>query len=119
MKYKGKEQVTKALCYGTFAYFDFQVAESILRELNENYRNLSRFYIGNLPDKDRIEDFYYEDIDYTDQINDAQSPIGIWRSKDDVQSLAQAYGWEAQFHQMPDSFQGSHYRYDVILKRKL
>ncbi len=119
VNYEHKEHITKVLCYGTFAYFDFQVAKKMLRFLNESYKNVSRVYIGNLPNKDKAENFYYKDIDYTEQIDDAESPIGIWRSEDEMKELAADCGWGINFHKMPKTFQGSHYRYDVILKRKL
>ncbi len=118
INYEHKEQITKALCYGTFAYFNFNVAEKILLHLNENYKNITKIYIGNLPDKEKAEKFYYKEIDYKDQIDDAQSPIGIWRSVGEMKELATKCGWNVKFHKMPKNFQGSHYRYDVILIRK-
>lgn len=119
INYDPKEEITKALCYGTFAYFDLRVAEEMLRRLNEEYKNLSKFYIGNLPDKDRASDFFYENVDFSDQINDSTSPIGIWRNESEMKELANKTGWDAEFFRMPKIFQGSHYRYDVLLKRKL
>lgn len=115
--YKGKEKISKALCYGTFAYFNFRTAERMLCYLNKEYKNLQRIFLGNLPDKDRAAKFFYNNIDYSDQLNDAKSPIGIWRTKDEMKKLAADCGWKIEFHQMAEGFHGAHYRYDVLLTR--
>ena len=57
--YENKNQITKALWYGAFQYFDFITAEKILLCLSKEYKNLTRIYIGNLPDKDRTDKFFY------------------------------------------------------------
>lgn len=115
--YKEKERITKALCYGTFAYFDESTARKMLLNLNEAYKNLSVFFIGNLPDKDKAADFFYDKQDYETQLDNPKSAIGIWRTKDEMKELAAACGWKITFHQMPEKFHGAHYRYDAILTR--
>lgn len=106
---------TKALCYGAFSYFEKHSAEKILCLMREKFPNITHFYIGNIPDKERAASFFYDDIDYSELINDTQSAIGIWWSKDDFKSLANKAGWKTEFVHMPESFYAAHYRYDVIL----
>lgn len=115
--YKEKTGVTKALCYGAFQYFDFDKAKKILYHLNYEYENLVRIYIGNLPDKERAEKFFYKHIDYKNLLDNPQSSIGIWRSMEEMKKLANDCGWEIEFLQMPDNFYAAHYRYDVLLKK--
>lgn len=112
-----KDQITKALCYGAFQYFDFITAEKILLHLNDGYKNLTKIYIGNLPDRDRADSFFYKNIDYKDLLDNPQSSIGIWRNKEQMKKLAADCGWKIEFHQMPETFYAAHYRYDVLLTR--
>jgi cyclopropane fatty-acyl-phospholipid synthase-like methyltransferase len=110
-------QITKMLCYGAFQYFGFEMTEKILVHLNREYKKLTRIYIGNLPDKDKADSFFYKDIDFKKLLNDPQTSIGIWRTKDEMTKLAHDCGWKITFHHMPQEFYASHYRYDVILTR--
>ena len=111
-------KVTKGLCYGVFSYFEEEKAMNILKLLKVKYPSLSHFYIGNLPDKDRASNFYYDHIDFTDLLEDNQSSIGIWRNKKELTDLFNTNGWDVAFFNMPKSFYSSHYRFDVVLTRK-
>ncbi len=112
------EKYTKGLCYGVFSYFEKDSAESILRNIRNKYLNINKFYIGNIPDKDRAPDFFYKDIDYVNLLDDNQSALGIWWTKNDIGILADKTGWKAEFLNMPDDFFSAHYRFDVVLTKK-
>jgi hypothetical protein len=85
--------------------------------LNKEYENLTKIYIGNMPDKDRAYKFYYKKIDYKNLLGNPQSSIGIWRNKEEMKKLAIECGWKIEFHQMPEEFYAAYYRYDVLLTR--
>lgn len=106
---------SKAVCYGSFAYIEHERAEKLLIALKENFMNLKCVYIGNCPDKDLLVEFTenHEFIHGSD--NNPDTPIGIWRTKEEFKSFAQSCGWCISFHEMPDTFYASHYRYDAIL----
>lgn len=110
------QRFTKALCYGSFAYLPDGAA--LIRNLHDRFPNVRRVFIGNLPDKSRIKDFYYEGTYVPGIENDSESPLGIWRSESEFADLAGAAGWSAAFSKMPAEFYASAYRYDVALKRK-
>ena len=111
------ERFTKCLCYGVFNYFSFEDAERVLSGLSKRFLNIQTVYIGNLPDRDRAHVFYPEDKDFSELLDDRNSAIGIWRSKDDFTQLAHKTGWDEDFYVMPKDFYAAHYRYDAILKR--
>lgn len=111
-------QFTKALCYGAFTYFSQNNAEKLLQAVAENYPNLDRFFIGNLPDKAKSDVFLKGRKSASLDLNDCTSPIGIWRTKEEFTSLANDTGWEPEFSYMPKNFYAAHYRYDVLLVRK-
>jgi cyclopropane fatty-acyl-phospholipid synthase-like methyltransferase len=108
---------TKALCYGCLPYLSFREAEHILRRLSEKFSHIKTIYIGNLPDKKRAHLFYEERTGLSRVLDDNTSPIGIWRSKEELTKLSFATGWSVRFHNMPDNFYAAHYRYDAILSR--
>lgn len=110
-------EYTKALCYGVFSYFDRNMAENILRKIFNKFTNISRFYIGNIPDKNRVDKFFYKGIDYTKLIHDTQSAIGIWWTEDEFRELASKTGWNVEFIHMPANFYSAHYRFDLVLSR--
>lgn len=111
------ESFTKCLCYGAFTYFSYEDSEKVLSGLSGRFRNLQLVYIGNLPDRERAHLFYPEDKDFSGLLDDRNSPIGIWRSKDDFTQLAHRNGWDIDFYEMPVKFYAAHYRYDAILRR--
>jgi cyclopropane fatty-acyl-phospholipid synthase-like methyltransferase len=107
---------TKALCYGSFQYFPAEVAQTVLKLLYSKFSHLERVFIGNLPDKERASEFYKDNLNKK-ELNDSNSQIGIWRSKNEFEILAKEAGWKIQFFSMPPEFYASHYRYDVLLTR--
>ena len=111
------QRYTKALCYGSFAYFSYEDAERTLRALAGRFKRISTVYIGNLPDRDLAHLFYQDGRDYAKELSDNTAQIGIWRSRKEFEELATKTGWRIRFHVMPKEFYSSHYRYDAILER--
>lgn len=109
---------TKALCYGSFAYFTEADARQVLRGLRDRFANVSRLFIGNLPDRDRTHLFYAAETDYTSQLKDHAAPIGIWRSQAEFCALAADEGWELKSTLMPPEYYAAHYRFDALLTPK-
>jgi len=111
------ERFTKMLCYGSFSYFRQEDAANVLCQLNNRFKNVSKAFIGNLPDKNLAEKFYGANRPNFSELLDNESPIGIWRSPDEFITLANAYGWNAEVSVMPEKYYAAHYRYDILLTR--
>ena len=111
------ERFDAVLCYGSFPFFSAADGATVLRELNRRFVNVRRVYIGNLPDRDRAHLFYTPGTAYAAELDDPAAAIGQWRSASDWTALAQATGWRARLHRMPERFYAAHYRFDVILDR--
>ena len=116
-KEENPEQFSKALCYGAFSYLSHHDSTKLLQTLNKRFTNIERFYIGNLPDKDKAHLFYPQDTDFTSLLSERESPIGIWRSQKEFCNLANETGWNVSFSTMPKSFYSAHYRFDALLTR--
>lgn len=108
-------QFTKLVCYGSFSYIEQDRAEKLLCMLRKNFPNLQRIFIGNIPDKDFLPEFYGDRLYIPGIENDPDSPIGIWRTRIEFTSLAKKCGWQPSFHKMPAKYYAAHYRYDVIM----
>jgi len=109
------DMFNKVLCYGSFSYIEHHKAEKILCVLNERFKNIERIYIGNCPDKALLSEFVKNRNFEPGSENDPDSPIGIWRTREEFTEIAEGCGWRISFYTMPDSFYAAHYRYDVIL----
>ncbi|QHG66290.1 class I SAM-dependent methyltransferase [Pseudomonas putida] len=111
------ERFTKVLCYGSFSYFTEDTARSVLTRLSQDYTNVDRVFIGNLPDLDLHQAFYTDGKSHDHELKTAASLIGIWRSPAEFEALAASCGWSASIQRMPSEFYAGHYRYDVLLAR--
>lgn len=109
---------SKAVCYGAFAYIEQNKSERLLRSLNNNFPNIERVFIGEYPDKEHLSDFYGNRPLAPGIENDPESPLGVWRTKEEFISLAERCGWQAEIRQMPEKYFAAYYRYDVVLSRK-
>ena len=107
------ERVQKVLMYGCFAYFP--APEATLTTLRERFTQVSRVFIGNMPDLSLAEKFYYNGVPPLAELRDPESKIGVWWTEAEFRALAASCGWSASFSRMPAGFYASHYRYDVVL----
>ena len=105
----------KAFCYGSAQYLGWQKTHDLLQGMRKNFPNLERFFIGNLPDRDRIADFF-DGREYPSGIeDDSNSDLGRWWSRDEFSRISEQTGWHVSFRQMPASFYAAHYRFDAVL----
>jgi len=116
--YARPERFTKALCYGALMFFTVQDAAHLLAALRRRFRSLARLFIGNLPDRDRMHDFFRQG-EYRPGIeNDPTSPTGVWYTAGEFTRMAEDAGWSVEIQHMPESFYAAHYRFDALLVAK-
>ena len=108
---------TKVLCYGSFSFFSGTDASNVLEALGGRFANVSRVFIGNLPDRDRAGRFFPKGMDYEAEMDDHASQCGTWRSEAQLHELASAAGWSSRVSLMPAGFFNAHYRFDLVLDR--
>ena len=110
------DRFTKILCYGTFSYLTRKHAGILLEILSRRFTNATRFFVGNVLDRDKVK-AYYKDK-YVAGMEEHSETIGLWWTEEDFRVLARSAGWDAEFTRMPPEFFGAHYRYDVTLTRR-
>lgn len=106
---------TKAMCYGVFMFLDADEALACLGSLRARFPNVTRVFLGNLPDKARMEGFFRAGEYRPGMEADPASPIGVWRDASELMALAEQAGWSAWVRRMPPAFYAAAYRFDAIL----
>jgi len=109
---------TRALCYGSFAYFGDAEAEALLEAVHRRFPAVTRLFLGNLPDPGRAAAFYGHDLPSEAEMRDPASRIGVWRGREEILGLAARTGWSAALSTMPAGFFAAHYRFDALLTRR-
>lgn len=112
------QRFTKVLCYGSFMYFSDEDARATLKLVGARFTGVETFFVGNLPDRDRVEGFYSTREPAPGELDDPRALIGIWRTREAFAAMAADAGWDTTFVQMPEGFYSTHYRYDAVLRRK-
>ena len=108
------ERFSKAVCYGSWQYLPREDSMRLLAALRQCVPNIRRLFLGNLPDKRKLHDFFGDR--YEAGIEDiADSPIGVWWSPDEMRALAQRLGFTVEIRTMPEAFYAAHYRFDAVL----
>jgi SAM-dependent methyltransferase len=107
----------KALCFGMFAYLPDASAQQLLASLNQRFLNVSSVYIGNIPDPNCAASFF-KDRDLAGiELDNPQSQIGAWRTREQLAAMAKATEWRVRFQHMSPDFYQAHYRYNAIFER--
>jgi SAM-dependent methyltransferase len=111
------EAYTKAFFYGAFQCLSESTAVRALVALRRRFPNVTRIFIGNLPDLDRAGVFFGPHIPPPEELKSSETLLGIWRTEQEVRELAAECGWRADFSRMPAGFYGAQYRFDATLTR--
>lgn len=107
---------TKGMCYGSLQYLGDEAVHELLAVLHARFDRLGRLFIGNVPDRRLVREFFGEA--YQPGIErKTDSAIGVWRSEEDFEALVRDTGWKAEVRHMPKDYYTAHYRYDVLLTR--
>lgn len=113
------KRFTKAMCFGSFQYISDAESKEMLYLLNTKFTRVSRVMLGNIPDFKRLKNFYKDRLPSKQELEDHQTAIGKWRSKEQVRKMAEKCNWHCEFTNMPDDFYAANYRFNAILTRKV
>lgn len=112
------EKYTKIMCYASAQYFPNDMLKEILKITIARFKNVKIFLLGNIPDKDKANEFYKERNSDEEVLDSNETPIGIWRTQSTIADIALNTGWNCRCQKMPEEFYASCYRYDSILTRE-
>lgn len=117
-----KEQsFDKVIIYAGLQYFSYKEIvyffDSVICWLKSN----GLFYIGDIPDRERLWDFFNTDEReraYFDSIKNDKPIIGTWFRSEWLVKLGTNTGFKhIKILQQPEGFPYSHYRFDMVLKK--
>ncbi len=108
--------IDKILIYGCIAYLDRSAVVELLRGLKSKFAKLERIFIGNIPNRKCAPQFFAARglVDF--DLDQAQSPIGLWWEPDELQRIGESLGFQSEVLFMPANFYGGQYRFDLLLK---
>ena len=116
-KVKNPDLFNKVLCYGSFSYLSEDAACEFLRLIYQRFSNVSRVFLGNLPDLNLKDLFFTKSVPSNSDLICNTTSIGIWRTESEFIGIAKNAGWVVDVSRMQGKFYASNYRYDVLLRR--
>ena len=112
-----RSDYNKVLIYGVISYLSKHEVGCMLSGIYENFANVTKIFVGNIPNKAKAADFYrarnVQDYDPLDH----KSPIGLWWKAEELCGICREIGFNVEVAKMPDDFYGSSYRFDLLLMR--
>ena len=109
----------KVLCFAVFPYLSDASAQQLLASLNQRFLNVRSVLVGNIPDPECAASFFRDRDREGAELDNPESQIGVWRSRDRMVAMAEETGWRARFQRMPRTFYQAHYRYNAIFERPI
>lgn len=106
---------TRVLCYAGFQYFTREEERAVLETVRRRFTKVERFFIGNVPDRNRCKNFFGERTPLPGELDDPRSQIGRWTTESEFSQLVRSLGWLPEFTRMPDAYFTSQNRFDVTL----
>ena len=107
----------KVLCFAVLPYLSDENAERLLTTLARRFQHVRSVFVGNLPDPNCVSRFFKDSAAARTELDNPESQIGVWRSRDQLSAMAAQTGWRIRFQDMPTAFYQAHYRYNAVLER--
>lgn len=115
-KVEHPECFTKCLCYAFLQYLTPDSVAAVLQVLHDRFSNLRRLVVCNIPNREKPAVFFTDG--YRDEeLDEPQSQIGRWWSKEEFASLGSRTGWTVTVSVMPPHLFNAMYRFDAILTK--
>jgi len=109
------EGISRVLIYGCISYLSRGELIEFLTDIKNRFHDVKYVFIGNIPDKDKSDEFYSQRGITDFKLDDPQSPIGCWWGVEEFKDLCEKIGYRVTIDKMPEEFYGSKYRFDVGL----
>lgn len=115
----GKTGFSKAYMYEAFQHFNRDEAQTLLRALATNAQTSFRLFLGSIPDRARLYDFYNtveRRQEYERRLKDSTEAIGTWWLGSEINEIAEAAGFSCAIIPQHDALYTAHYRFDALLE---
>ena len=118
LDYSGFKGVNKICMPSCFQYLSIGDANIFMKNLS--VLNGISVYISNIPDKEKIWNYYNTDEKkafYFQREKEGKPHIGTWWNKEDIEKLAEGNGFQCKFLDIDKGLNTSYYRFDVLLNK--
>jgi cyclopropane fatty-acyl-phospholipid synthase-like methyltransferase len=114
------KRFTKIYMYEALQHFEEHDLQRILELVLEISSSNPLFFIGSIPDADKLWDFYNTEerrADYRRRKSQGEEAIGTWWSRDYIADVCLQNGLECEFLSQNQILHSAHYRFDVRLTK--
>lgn len=109
--------VDRVLIYGCLSYLSRSDVRHLLGHIHHRWPKVEIVFIGNVPDTGSASAFFNARNVDKYELDNPQTPIGVWWTPTTLVSLAESAGFKAECLKMPPEFYGHAYRFDIVLRR--
>jgi dTDP-4-amino-4,6-dideoxygalactose transaminase/cyclopropane fatty-acyl-phospholipid synthase-like methyltransferase len=118
-EYENSQVFNKLLVYGCMSYLSRADFSVFLDKVYSRFSNVDTVFIGNIPDINKARQFFKNGNINSYDVDNEKSAIGVWWDAGELKRLASEAGFSVEIYKMPTNFYGHHYRFDMVLRRKL
>jgi len=118
LKYSDFKGINKICMSSCFQYLSKDEAEEFLKNLSL-LKNVT-IYISNIPDKEKIWDYYDTDEKkkfYSEREKEGRPHMGTWWDKKDIEKVVNGYSFQYKFLSINKDLNTSYYRFDLLLRK--
>jgi hypothetical protein len=116
----GKLNVKKIYMYEVLQHFEYRMLRELLMKLTTEMDSFVLF-IGSVPDKDKILNFYDTDkrksFLFNEVLENKKDHLGNWWHKDHLLFLGRELGLNTSIVSQNKDLHTAHYRFDVVLEK--
>lgn len=116
-----KINIEKIYMYEVLQHFEYVMLRELLTKLKMELNKFS-FFIGSIPDKEMILNFYdtpeRKQFLFHELLENKKSHLGNWWYQEHILFLCEELGLEATIIQQDKELHTSHYRFDVLIEKK-
>jgi 2-polyprenyl-3-methyl-5-hydroxy-6-metoxy-1,4-benzoquinol methylase len=110
---------TKIYMYSSLQYFTRPDLKRILEQIRDLSSSNAVIFIGEIPDKDRIWNFFNTDERRKNYLkNKKHNAIGTWWKKEDIENICINNGFEIQFLPLNELTETALYRFNIRLTKQ-
>lgn len=113
--------INKIYMYEVLQHLEYNELRILLENINKFYNTFS-FFIGSIPDQEKLFEFYNTKERkkyYFDEIlSNNKFHIGNWWYKEQIQFLCEDLGFECKIIEQDKSLHTAHYRFDCLIEKR-
>lgn len=113
--------INKIYSFEVFQHLSEGDCHNFLKLVHKKFPALNRVFLGGLPDKEKIRNFYNTDerwLDYLNRLKNDSEAIGHWWSRERLMKIAEKEGFECVIQDQNENFYTTHYRFDAVLVKR-